>query len=52
MSAAALSGQQVLATGDIQPGHHPTLQFVGLTFNTDTLISTGVAGVIVLGAGL
>ena len=52
MSEAVLSRQPVLATEDIRPGHHPTFQFVGLTFNTDTLISTGVAGVTVLGAGL
>jgi F-type H+-transporting ATPase subunit a len=52
MSGAALSRQPVLATGDIQPGHHPTCQFLGLTFNVDTLAGTGVAGVIVLGTGL
>jgi len=52
MSEGALSRQPVLATGDIQPGHHPTFQLLGLTFNTDTMIGTGVAGGIVLGAGL
>ncbi|HZZ47197.1 MAG TPA: F0F1 ATP synthase subunit A [Pseudonocardia sp.] len=36
----------------IQPGHHPTAEFLGLTFNTDTLISTLAAMVILLGAGL
>jgi F-type H+-transporting ATPase subunit a len=43
--------QPVLAE-QIEPGVHPTAQFLGLTFNTDTLISTLVAGVIVLGLGL
>jgi F-type H+-transporting ATPase subunit a len=42
----------VLAASDIQPGHHPTFQFLGLTFNSDTLIATGVAMVILLGLGL
>ncbi|WP_028933753.1 F0F1 ATP synthase subunit A [Pseudonocardia spinosispora] len=36
----------------IEPGHHSTFEFLGLTFNTDTLIGTGAAGSIVLGAGL
>ncbi|HEY4006335.1 MAG TPA: F0F1 ATP synthase subunit A [Pseudonocardia sp.] len=36
----------------ITPGHHPTFQCLGLTFNTDTLLSTAVAGTIVLGLGL
>jgi F-type H+-transporting ATPase subunit a len=36
----------------IEPGVHPTVQFLGLTFNTDTLLSTLIAGVIVLGLGL
>jgi F-type H+-transporting ATPase subunit a len=52
MSEDLPSRPAVLAAGDIQPGHHPTFQFLGLTFNTDTLLGTGVAGVIVLGAGL
>jgi len=47
-----LEGQQVLAAETIQPGHHPTVQFLGLTFNTDTLISTVIAGAIVVGLGL
>jgi len=52
MSEGALNRQLVLAVRDTQPGHHRTFHFLGLTFNTDTMIGTGVAGVIVLGAGL
>jgi F-type H+-transporting ATPase subunit a len=45
--------QLVLAAeNDIQPGHHPTVQFLGLTFNTDTMLSTLVAAVILLALGL
>ncbi|WP_051343087.1 F0F1 ATP synthase subunit A [Pseudonocardia spinosispora] len=45
-------GQLVLAAEQIQPGHHPTAEFLGLTFNTDTILSTLVAMVILLGLGL
>jgi F-type H+-transporting ATPase subunit a len=40
------------ADNEIQPGHHPTFQFLGLTFNSDTLAATLVAMVILLGLGL
>ncbi|HEY1972915.1 MAG TPA: F0F1 ATP synthase subunit A [Pseudonocardia sp.] len=43
---------QLVPTEKIQPGHHPTAEFFGLTFNTDTLISTLVSMVILLGLGL
>ena len=46
------SGQLVLAAEQIQPGHHPTAQLFGLTFNTDTILSTLIAGVILLALGL
>ena len=52
MNDMVTSPQLVLAAEQIQPGHHPTVQFLGLTFNTDTLLSTLVAGVIVVGLGL
>jgi F-type H+-transporting ATPase subunit a len=42
----------VLAAEQIQPGHHPTFELFGLTFNSDTLISTLVAAVILLALGL
>lgn len=41
----------VLAAGEIGVGQHPTWQVAGLTFNSDTIISSLVAGVIVLAAG-
>ncbi len=37
---------------DITPGAHPTVDFLGLTFNIDTIIGTLIAGVIVCGLGL
>ena len=47
------AGQLVLAAeGQIRPGEHPTVQFLGMTFNTDTILATVVAGVIVVGLGL
>jgi F-type H+-transporting ATPase subunit a len=46
------SGQLVLAAEQIEPGHHPTAQLFGLTFNTDTILSTVIAGVILLALGL
>ena len=47
-----MSGTGTLLAADIEVGHHKTAEFLGLTFNVDTVISTLVAGVIVLGAGL
>jgi F-type H+-transporting ATPase subunit a len=47
-----VTSHQVLAAEDIQPGHHPTAEFLGMTFNTDTLLSTLVSAVILLGLGL
>jgi F-type H+-transporting ATPase subunit a len=48
-----VSSQLVLAAeGSITPGKHPTAQFLGMTFNTDTILSTLVSGVIVLALGL
>jgi F-type H+-transporting ATPase subunit a len=42
-----------LATSaEINPGHHITFQAFGMTFNADTLWSTAVAGLIVIGLGL
>jgi F-type H+-transporting ATPase subunit a len=48
-----VTSQLVLAAeGEVTPGVHPTVQFLGLTFNTDTLWSTLVAGLILVGLGL
>ncbi|MGH3853215.1 MAG: F0F1 ATP synthase subunit A [Pseudonocardiaceae bacterium] len=45
---------QLLLTqgGDVQVGEHPEWHVFGLTINADTVISTGIAAVIVLGFGL
>ncbi|MBV9140758.1 MAG: F0F1 ATP synthase subunit A [Pseudonocardiales bacterium] len=37
--------------GGVQVGEHPTWQVLGLTINADTVISTAIAAVIVLGFG-
>ena len=39
------------AEGEITPGEHWTGEFLGLTFNLDTIIGTLIAGVIVCGLG-
>jgi len=36
---------------EIHPGEHPTRQFLGLTFNIDTIWVTVVAGLIVISHG-
>jgi len=41
-----------LASGEIQVGHHTTVEIWGLTFNVDTIWSTVIAGAIVVGLGL
>jgi F-type H+-transporting ATPase subunit a len=38
-------------TIEIHPGEHPTRQFLGMTFNLDTIWVTVVAGAIVIGLG-
>jgi F-type H+-transporting ATPase subunit a len=47
-----MSGTGTLLAADIEVGHHRTAEFLGLTFNVDTVWSSLVAGLIVLGAGL
>ncbi len=43
----------VLAAAEgIQPGAHPTVQFLGLTFNIDTILVTAFAAIVVCGLGL
>lgn len=42
----------VLAAAEIEIGTHPTGKFLGLTFNLDTLLSTVVAGAILVALGL
>ncbi|HEY7224937.1 MAG TPA: F0F1 ATP synthase subunit A [Micromonosporaceae bacterium] len=41
-----------VAVGEIDIGHHITVVIFGLTFNVDTILSTVVAGAIVIGLGL
>jgi F-type H+-transporting ATPase subunit a len=43
---------QVLAADTVEVGVHKKFEFIGLTFNLDTLISTAIAAAIVLGFGL
>jgi F-type H+-transporting ATPase subunit a len=42
----------VVASTDIKIGEHVTVQFLGLTFNADTIWTTAIAGLIVIGLGL
>jgi F-type H+-transporting ATPase subunit a len=48
MSAA----QSLVTAAEIHIGEHKTFTFLGMTFNGDTILSTLVAGFIVLGMGL
>jgi F-type H+-transporting ATPase subunit a len=41
----------VQAAPDITIGHHITVEFLGLTFNIDTIWSTAIAGLIVIALG-
>jgi F-type H+-transporting ATPase subunit a len=47
-----MSLHSVVVASAITVGDHPTFKLFGLTFNRDTLVSTGVAGAIVLVLGL
>lgn len=47
MSTAVLA-----AEGEINPGAHPTVEFAGLTFNIDTILTSALAAAIVCGLGL
>ena len=42
----------VLAAGNIEVGHHRTTTVLGMTVNVDTVYSSLIAGLIVLGLGL
>jgi F-type H+-transporting ATPase subunit a len=43
----------VLAIGEnIKPGKHDTVQWLGITFNIDTILATVAAGLILIGLGL
>jgi F-type H+-transporting ATPase subunit a len=44
-----MSGTHVVASAGIEVGHHITGTFLGMTFNLDTIWSTAIAGVVVLG---
>ena len=41
----------VQAAPDITIGHHITVEFLGMTFNADTIWSTAIAGIIVIALG-
>jgi F-type H+-transporting ATPase subunit a len=41
--------QTILAEGAIEVGHHTTATWLGMTVNTDTVLSTAVAAVITIG---
>ena len=47
-----MSAPSIVVAAGITVGDHPTFKFLGLTFNRDTLVSTGVAGLLVLVLGL
>lgn len=40
---------KVLAAGAIEVGAHTQVSFLGLTFNTDTILSTAIAALVVIG---
>jgi F-type H+-transporting ATPase subunit a len=42
----------VPTAAEIDPGHHITFTFLGMTWNADTMWSTVIAGAIVIGLGL
>jgi F-type H+-transporting ATPase subunit a len=44
--------RRLVASTDIQVGHHHTVEWMGLTFNIDTILCTVIAGTIVCGLGL
>ena len=47
-----MSANTVMASTDIKIGEHVTVQVFGLTFNVDTIWTTVIAGMIVIGLGL
>ena len=47
-----MSEQVLMAAGSVEVGQHPTAQLFGLTFNIDTLVTTLMAGAVVIGLGL
>ncbi len=44
-----MSDTQLVASGGIEVGHHVTGTFLGMTFNLDTIWSTAIAGLVVIG---
>jgi len=47
-----MSGAHVFLAEDIKIGEHKTVEFLGMTFNVDTIWSTAIAGAIVIILGL
>jgi F-type H+-transporting ATPase subunit a len=44
--------ERILAETDIEPGHHTTFEFLGMTWNADTMWATAAAGLVVIVLGL
>lgn len=47
-----LDQTDILASTDIEVGHHEVVHWLGMDFNLDTIVSTGVAAIIVLALAL
>lgn len=46
-----MTGDRLMAESEIEIGEHITFTFLGMTFNADTIWSTVIAGLVVLGLG-
>ena len=47
-----MRADSLLAETDIEPGHHTTFEWLGMTWNADTMWATAAAGVVVILLGL
>lgn len=46
-----MTGDRLMAESEIEIGEHITFTFLGMTFNADTIWSTVIAGLVVIGLG-
>lgn len=46
-----MTGDSLMAESEIEIGEHVTFTFLGMTFNADTIWSTVIAGLVVIGLG-
>ncbi|MBA2715906.1 MAG: F0F1 ATP synthase subunit A [Propionibacteriales bacterium] len=46
-----MTGESLVAAAEIEIGEHVTFSFLGVTFNADTIWSTAIAGLVVIGLG-